>query len=351
VARCVRIALVLLLVPICSCGSIGPQNLVRDRFNYLDAVGDSWKQQTLLNIVRLRHGDVPVFVDVAQIVGGYRFERSVGVGAAGQFSLSASWIGTVGANERYSDRPTVIYVPMTGQDFIKRLMTPIPPEAVFFLIQAGYPADFVLRTSVDSVNGLRNRIARPGALRDADSDFLRLISLIAKLQTDGGLQTHSRIVSPTSDGSVLQLNHIGQAGAAADEAEVRRLLGIEPGQRTLRLVYGEFSEDHSQVAVLTRSMLQIMVEIAALIQVPASDDLETRVFQTDTQDSEPLMKIFSGRERPADAFVAIAYGGHWYWIDDRDIRSKSLFSFVMLLFSVSDNAGKANMPMVTIPSN
>jgi hypothetical protein len=89
---------------------------------------------------------------------------------------------------------------MTGQDFIKRLMTAIPPEAVFFLIQAGYPADFVLRTSVDSVNGLRNRIARPGARRDTDPEFLRLISLIAKLQTDGGPQTHSRIVSqPRTD--------------------------------------------------------------------------------------------------------------------------------------------------------
>jgi hypothetical protein len=82
---------------------------------------------------------------------------------------------------------------------------------------------------------------------------------------------------------VLQLNRIGHAGAADDEAEVRRLLRLKSGQATLRLVYGEFSDDPSQIAVLTQSMLQIMVEIAALIQVPASDDLESRVFEADTR--------------------------------------------------------------------
>jgi len=56
------------------CTTIGPQTLVRDRFDYNKAISDSWKEQTLLNIVKLRYADMPLFMEVASIVSGYTLE-------------------------------------------------------------------------------------------------------------------------------------------------------------------------------------------------------------------------------------------------------------------------------------
>jgi len=49
-----------------SCTSIGPATVPHDRIDYGSSIGNSWKEQTLLNLVKLRYGDMPIFLDVAQ---------------------------------------------------------------------------------------------------------------------------------------------------------------------------------------------------------------------------------------------------------------------------------------------
>ena len=50
-------------------------------------------------------------------------------------------------------------------------------------------------------------------------------------------------------------------------------------------------------------------------------------------------------------YVAIQYKGRWFWISDTDIRSKSIFTSVMLLFSISDVGVRSAPPVVTVPAN
>jgi len=171
-----------------ACASIGPETVARDRYAYSDSISDSWKRQMLLNIVKLRYLDPPIFVDVGQIVAGYSLETGVNVG--GQVSSVAAVQGdsaNFGAVARFTDRPTITYTPLTGNQFVKALMTPLPPDAVFFMIQSGWPADGVLLAAVATINGLKNQETSIAGVNPPDPDFLRAIALLRSIQRLGAV--------------------------------------------------------------------------------------------------------------------------------------------------------------------
>jgi hypothetical protein len=60
--------------------------------------------------------------------------------------------------------------------------------------------------------------------------------------------------------------------------------------------------------------------------------------------------VHSGAEKPADAFVAIRYRDLWFWIDDRDLPSKGMFSFLMFLFTLTESGGGQVSPVLTVPA-
>jgi hypothetical protein len=124
--------LVLLTVlSLAGCASIGPGTITRDRFDYTSAVAESWKSQMLLNLVKLRYGDTPVFLDVGQIISGYTLEGTLSAGGT-LFSTSGVVPGVpdssvmLGAQGRYTDRPTITYAPLVGERFARSMMTPLP---------------------------------------------------------------------------------------------------------------------------------------------------------------------------------------------------------------------------------
>src|SRR5208282_4286368 len=156
------------------CAHLGPGTVAVDRFDYSTAIADSWKQQTLLNIVKLRYMDLPVFVDVASVVSGYSIQTGVSLNGtlSSQNAIQGNYVAA-GGQAIYTDRPTITYVPLTGEKFLRGLMTPIDPKNIFFMLQSGYAADFILGLTVESLNGVRNRSTAAGAMREADPDFLR----------------------------------------------------------------------------------------------------------------------------------------------------------------------------------
>jgi hypothetical protein len=184
--RRILIAAAFAAVAFSGCTHLGPRTVAMDRFEYSTAIADSWKQQTLLNIVKLRYMDLPVFVDVASVVGGYSMQTGVSVN--GTLSSEKAVQGNLlaaGGQAIYTDRPTITYVPLTGEKFLRGLMTPIEPKNIFFMLQSGYAADFVLGLTVESLNGVRNRSTAAGVMREADPDFVRALDLLHDVQATG----------------------------------------------------------------------------------------------------------------------------------------------------------------------
>ncbi len=119
-STCVQVAATLSLATtllFTGCSHLGPKTVAVDRFDYSTAIADSWKQRTLLNIVKMRYMDLPVFVDVASIVSGYSLQTGVNVGgtASSKTAIQGDFFAA-GAQAIYTDRPTITYVPTTGEN-------------------------------------------------------------------------------------------------------------------------------------------------------------------------------------------------------------------------------------------
>jgi len=106
----------------------------------------------------------------------------------------------------------------------------------------------------------------------------------------------------------------------------------------------------------TRSMLEIMLEFAAAVQVPEADVAEGKATpgaiaaQREAPRSGPPMRVHVADAAPKDAYVAVQYDKRWYWIANTDIESKSTFGVLMLLFSIAETGAKGAAPVVTIPA-
>jgi hypothetical protein len=305
---------------------------------------------------------MPIFLEIAQVIAGYQLESSV----TGGFNAANNTAGLVGpfatggsvlAQGKYTDRPTLIYAPLTGNDFLKSLMTPIPPGAVLFVLQSGYAADLVMPIALDSINGINNESNRGMKQRLGDPQFFRLVQLLREQQLAGAVQV--RIQRPKDDAETLLIvfGPSKDPEIAANSDEIRSILGLKPDLQELKVYYGGYSGKDDEIDMLTRSMLQIMLELAAIVHAPASDVAEGRAAPGAVSDQSPeaqrptALEIVSGEAPPSDAYVAVPYKGRWFWIADTDIRSKYTFAFVMLLFSISETGVRGSAPVVTVPAN
>src|SRR5437867_2050723 len=222
------------------------------------------------------------------------------------------------------------------------------------MLQSGYFADRILPIMLDAINGLNNESNRPW--RPADPKFTRLVELMREGQLAGAIQIRIERPRDGAESSVLVFGPSKDPQLAARGRELKSLLGIKPDLRELRVNYGGYSGKDDEIDMMTRSMLQIMLEFAAIVQVPNSDVAQGKAGPglADTQEAAlngPPLRVLVTEAPPQDAYVAVQYDRRWFWIADTDIQSKYTLGIVMLLFSIADTGVKGAAPVVTIPAN
>ncbi len=143
-----RLLLCLLALFILS-GCVSPMALNRAVIAYDEAITDAGSQQLLINIVRAHHRRPIHFTGVSNIAATFNFHVNAGAtpalgGLAGGI-LMPIFGGSV------SENPTISIVPIEGEEFTRRLLTPFQQNKLTLLLRQRFDIDLLLRLMAQEV--------------------------------------------------------------------------------------------------------------------------------------------------------------------------------------------------------
>ena len=298
------------------CASMGPPTIARDRFDSVASISDSWKRQMLLNLLKVRYTDAPVFMNISSVINSYSLEGDISLGGQDVPVGRGDTFGALGAVGRYADKPTISYQPLAGEMFARSLMAPIPVTGVLLRTQGGYPADVVLRICVNTINGLENSFGGPGNPRGGNPKFHELMTALRESQAAGGSGMRLKPIKDTTI-TVMHLYPTTDNDIVAPNRKVRALLGLDASAQEFNVVYGSYPENDKEIAIQTRSILPVMIDFGSYIDVPETDLAEGRVYKPQRTPEQirlfpPLFNIRNGPLAPDDAYVSIRLSmGHF----------------------------------------
>ncbi len=363
------------LTVISGCAAQGAKRVPADRFDYNAAIAQSTREQMLLNIVRSRYLEVPVFLTVSSVLTQYEYEGGIGIG--GFFGISGDSTNVIGgttdvitgdANLRFSERPTITYLPVEGQEFSAHLLSDIPADLIFGAAQAGWPIDVFMRVGIQRLGALENmsfgEVAATGAqdtktifVRDLQKlkRFERMIQLIFILSDEEVIE----VQQVTVNGQIER--HLIIAETVSDDLrplldELKGLIGLSNRNR-FRITDRVTNLRDDEISIQTRSVMAMMEFMAKGVEVPPEHLEEGRVIDYGLQGSEsdiargpiPFRMRFS-KQRPYNVFAAVRHQGYWYYIDHSDITSKRALSLIIILFRLQAPTPAGAAPILTLPT-
>lgn len=142
IKRCLGFALAMLVV-LALPGCLSPIALDRAALAYNQATADVQTKQLLLNIARSRYNDPIYFSGISNIAATFNFQANAGAtpaltGEAGSTILPLFGIAA-------TENPTISIVPMEGEEFTRRVLTPIQEHKMTLLLRQNIDVDLLLR--------------------------------------------------------------------------------------------------------------------------------------------------------------------------------------------------------------
>ncbi|NND54258.1 MAG: hypothetical protein HKN56_04725 [Gammaproteobacteria bacterium] len=347
-------ALLIALALMGGCTNLGPRAIEAGRADYNTVLRDTTDQQLLVNLVRLRYRDRPYFLEVSAVTTQFAFSPQLSA-TAGIGSSPDDPDATLSGGAGYEERPTISYAPLQGDEFTRRLLTPISLEALVLLSHSGWSVERLLRMCVQRINSIPNAVTASGPTPDIAPDYERFHELAVLLRN---LQLTDDIAIGFQQGATARLVFTDRAMASSAYRNIVEILGITPGRSQYDIVPGLRQMGPDAISIQTRSLNGILHYLSHAVAVPALHTADGLV--TDTRDSgglpfdwddltSGLLRIEADREPPDNAAVKVRYRDHWFYIADNDLPSKSTFSLLAQLFALQAGDGEALRPVLTIP--
>jgi hypothetical protein len=351
--RLLAASLLTLVTSGCITSTVGSRTVAPAQFQYNQALARSWDEQLLLNLVRLRYRDTPVFLSVSSVTTQYSW--TAGANAGTSFSGSRHDSTALGIGGEYAERPTISYDPLRGKDFVTQLLTPIPPISLALLSRSGWSIERLMRCCVHSIGEVYNAPSAAGptpALAPDVRSFRHLSSTLRRLQMAGALEARSTVDKKV----VVWLGVVDDPDLRRARAALLRSIGHPAGpDDVVELPIAEYGEPGSLV-VTGRSLLAALYYLSQAVEPPSEHSAAGLVTATRRADGTPfdwsevtggLFRIRSSRDRPANVFVAVEHRGTWFFIADDDLDSKTTFGLLTFLFSLQAT-GEGSSPLLTL---
>ena len=398
-------AVVLFVVWSGTSGCLGPNAIRYTRLRYNDVVRDTNDQQLLLNIVRLRYADSPVFIDLPNITS--QFEVAGRGNYTGGYGNQYSGPTSLGLGElSLRDTPTLSYHPREGREIAKALLTPLSPE-LFSLVNAGADLEQLLLMTVSDINDLPNAPSATILLPKVPDDnllYVQGIRILASLQQHQAIElviTPHEEADGTSDpipksavlgrdvlnaareGYVYRAKGKGEVTLLKREKELTlrvfpphvhspemeefaRIFRLAPGLHSYTIKSELAGEDQKlpsplgedTVTLNLRSILQVMTFLSKGVCVPEEHIRCGIAPVTPGPDGAPYdwtrvtagnFVVHAQKHRPRESEAAVYYRGYWFYIAANDVKSRAVLAILEVLFALQESDGKSIGPLLTLP--
>lgn len=332
---------------------MGPRTVAPNRFNYNEAITRSLNEQLLLNLVRLRYRDTPMFVDVGAVIAQYSLSGNASASPVFKIDGGSDNEYGVGVGGSFTETPTITYEPLRGGAAAKRLLSPIDPATLSLLSQSGWSIERLLVCCVSEINGITNARAATGPapteLPD-NSKFRRLAKLLRQLQVDEMLRFRPE-VSQTGGETIVTISFLKGLEDNATLQEVRDILDLPSDQRSFRLITQTAKEGSDEIGMTGRSLLGVFFFLSLAVETPPEHYEAGLVagrglnWQTII---DGLMSVKQSSGEPPAAFVRIRYRDRWFYIADSDLNSKATFNLLTYLYNLQAAGAEGASPLLTV---
>jgi hypothetical protein len=180
-------------------GCLSPITLNRAVTAYDEAITDAISKQLLINIARAHQHQPIHFTAVSNIAATFDFRVSAGATPALTGDASRGLMPIFGGS--VAENPTISIVPIEGEEFTKRLLTPYQETKFLLLLRQRYDIDLLLRLMAQelriTVHGQEQAYRNRPADRTDYELFRRVVTHLSSIQDQNELHAEPLVYHRT----------------------------------------------------------------------------------------------------------------------------------------------------------